>query len=715
MKYWVLNGEEYKSNIQVDGEKVILFNGLVRREIMTDGCRTVSYINMQKEIELINRARPDFCISVNGQRYFSDMFCFEKARIVPCVTRVPFKPSSTMTTAAVYPPAGKAVEITYTNNLLMLTITVRYELYDGLPVVMKLVTVRNDSAETVTIDNVSTDILDITENRDTLFVDSDYNSTTDFIGLDITKYAKNYARYHFDVLEITPLYRMNVKLGSGKTVDSITAFELLFGADYYEQRLIEVKEMYRKIAPWCTDNVLFFHLISNSSRAIRKAVDQCAEVGLEMIIQSFGSGVNMESNKDRYLNRIKKAYDYGHKKGLRMGAYTLAYVKNYRPVKGAEALNHDGSHICRCLACEWAESYMKNVIRFIDRTGADAVEIDGPYGMLMCSGGQTHLHEDFTDSQYKQWKASVVDWYKELKSRGIYINAPDWHFLNGTNRTGVGYEEIAFSEKRQEQLVTSRIYYYKGTFSKNPSQGWGFLPLNVYHGGGKDAQFFPTEKNSLAFDWAMAQLTAAGVWPTLRGRKVYDSETGRDVMKKWINIFKKYRRVLNGITIHFMPPRIDTQNPMETTCIDAIMNQLPYGDERGFVMFFNQSNEERTAEITLPVYYTGLTNLDSPPVPFENTKNCDVSYPLYGDEIAPLVIKARDGSTRTYITDEKAEDKEIPTLPAAELTENTMIISEQDKNPKVYTIDSNGNVKMNITLPPMSYQWYVLRPNQKES
>ena len=213
----------------------------------------------------------------------------------------------------------------------------------------------------------------------------------------------------------------------------------------------------------------------------------------------------------------------------------------------------------------------------------------------------------------------------------------------------------------------------------------------------------------------MAQLTAAGVWPTLRGRKVYDSETGRDVMKKWINIFKKYRRVLNGITIHFMPPRIDTQNPMETTCIDAIMNQLPYGDERGFVMFFNQSNEERTAEITLPVYYTGLTNLDSPPVPFENTKNCDVSYPLYGDEIAPLVIKARDGSTRTYITDEKAEDKEIPTLPAAELTENTMIISEQDKNPKVYTIDSNGNVKMNITLPPMSYQWYVLRPNQKES
>lgn len=66
--------------------------------------------------------------------------------------------------------------------------------------------------------------------------------------------------------------------------------------------------------------------------------------------------------------------------------------------------------------------------RFIDQTGADAVEIDGPYGMMLCSGGKTHRHEDFTDSQYHQWKEAVVDWYQALKARGVYINAPDWHF-----------------------------------------------------------------------------------------------------------------------------------------------------------------------------------------------------------------------------------------------------------------------------------------------
>lgn len=130
-------------------------------------------------------------------------------------------------------------------------------------------------------------------------------------------------------------------------------------------------------------------------------------------------------------------------------------------------------------------------------------------------------------------------------------------------------------------------------------------------------------------------------------------------------------------------------------------------------MFFNQTDKERTEEITLPVYYTGLTDLSVPPAPFPNTKNCDVSYPLYGEEIAPLVIKARDGSTRTYITDEKVIDKPIPPLPEAVDTGRTICISAEDKNTQIYKIDSNGNVHIKITLPAMSYRWYILRAPEK--
>lgn len=709
MKDWVVHPVKEPSVITHTAGIVRLENGLIRREIETQGCKTVSFLNVQTETELITKPHSGFQLLAGGQLYDADDFVFSALRLVPCEERVPFRRAATMTYTGPYPPPGKAVELCYTGKELPLSLTVRYEMYDGMPVLMKRITAKNLSKEAIIIDNIAVDVMCVTQNRDMLFIDSDYDSTTQFLGLELAKYAKNYARYRYDILEVAPLYRMNVTLAPGEEAASICAYELLFTAAYYEHRLIEVKEMYRRIAPWCTDQVLFFHLIANSSRAIRKAVDQCAEVGLEMVIQSFGSGVNMESDSARYLRRIKKAYDYGHKKGIRMGAYTLAYVKNYRPVKGDEALNHDGSHICRCLATDWSRQYMRNVLRFIDQTGADAVEIDGPYGMLLCAGGKTHCHEDFTDSQYHQWKGAVVDWYRELKQRGIYINAPDWHFLNGSNRCGVGYEEIAFSEKRLEQLITSRIYYYKGTFDKNPSQGWGFLPLNVYHGGGKEAMFFPTDKNAFAFDWALAQITASGVWPTIRGKRVYDSQTGKKIFQKWVAIFQKYRQVLNGITVHFMPPRIDPEKPDRTTCIDAIMNQLPYGPVRGFVMFFNQTDSDRTEDITLPVYYTGLTGLSTPPAPFENTKNCDVSYPLYGEEIAPLVIKARDGSKRTFITDEKVVDRSIPPLQNAEPTQHTICVSQEDNAPVSYRIDTNGNITMQIALPAMSYRWYVLR------
>lgn len=713
MQYWVLNGQDYGSKMEETAKSYVFSNGLIRREIAKQSSQTLSFQNLQSSVQLIDTPYADFAVSVNGKVHSAAAYTLTRAKEVPCAERIAFHKTDTMTTDGVYPPPGKALLLHYAAEGLP-AVTVRYEIYDGMPVLMKRLTVQNSSKESITIDNIAVDVLKISNRRDTLFVDSDYDSTTDFLGLDLEKYAKHYARYCYDTLEVAPQQRMNVKLAPGDTLDSIASFELLFGTEYYEQRLIEVKEMYRRIAPWCTDTVTFFHLISNSPRAIRKAVDQCREIGIEMIIQSFGSGVNVESGSARYLNRIKKAYDYGHSKGIRMGAYTLAYVKNYRPVKGDEALNHDASHICRCLATDWSKQYMKKVLRFIDRTGADAVEIDGPYGMLMCAGGKTHNHDDFTDSQYKQWKAAVSDWYREIKKRGVYINAPDWHFLNGTNRTGVGYEEIAFSEHRNEQLVTSRIYYYKGTFSKNPSQCWGFLPLNVYHGGGKDAQFFPTAQNAFAFDWALAQITASGVWPTIRGRKVYDSETGKKIFVKWTSIYKKYRKVLNGITVHFMPPRIDTANPSRTTCMDAIMNQLPHDDVRGFVMFFNQTDRECTQEVVLPVYYTGLSDLDMPPAPFANTKNSDVQYPLYGDEIAPLVIRARDGSERTYITDDMVEDKLIPSLSKSVPTAKTIVLSEEDKDPVSYTIDSNANIHMRLTLPAMSYKWYVLRAPKKE-
>jgi hypothetical protein len=58
---------------------------------------------------------------------------------------------------------------------------------------------------------------------------------------------------------------------------------------------LAVRRMYRVLAPQVTENPVFMHLTDTSAEGVRKAVDQCAAAGFEMIILSFGSGLDMES------------------------------------------------------------------------------------------------------------------------------------------------------------------------------------------------------------------------------------------------------------------------------------------------------------------------------------------------------------------------------------------------------------------------------------
>jgi hypothetical protein len=51
------------------------------------------------------------------------------------------------------------------------------------------------------------------------------------------------------------------------------------------------------------------HLTASDSASIRRAVDQCAAVGFEMVILSFGSGLDMENDDPAYLARLKADAD----------------------------------------------------------------------------------------------------------------------------------------------------------------------------------------------------------------------------------------------------------------------------------------------------------------------------------------------------------------------------------------------------------------------
>ena len=65
-----------------------------------------------------------------------------------------------------------------------------------------------------------------------------------------------------------------------------------------------LKRKMRLLAPHTQENPIFFHMISQNSTLFHDVVDQMADVGFEMVIYSFGSGFDLESDNITYLEQV---------------------------------------------------------------------------------------------------------------------------------------------------------------------------------------------------------------------------------------------------------------------------------------------------------------------------------------------------------------------------------------------------------------------------
>ncbi len=81
--------------------------------------------------------------------------------------------------------------------------------------------------------------------------------------------------------------------------------------------------MYYTIAPWATMNPVYLFCKSFEREVVKKAIDQCAEVGYEMIIISFHTGFNMEDESEANIRYCKELADYAHSRGILIGGYSL--------------------------------------------------------------------------------------------------------------------------------------------------------------------------------------------------------------------------------------------------------------------------------------------------------------------------------------------------------------------------------------------------------
>ena len=648
-------------SVEERDNRLVLENGLIRRTfVISPNFATVDYTNQITGSRVLRGVKPEAVVTIDGREYEvgglkgqpdyayldldwltemtsdQDAFQFREYRVGEPETRYPWVRRRSATSSG-HPPEGVKLTVVFSPppSLGSVRVCVHYELYRGVPVLSKWVTLHNESQKSVQLDALSCEILAVSEQERYRFhVESDYA----FSGMETTEWGpdsdyKTQVDYRYQMpLLLTSRYPLGpgVSLQPGETFKSFRSFEILEDSDDRERKGLARRKMYRTLAPQVTENPILMHVRSAEPDAVRLAIDQCAEVGFEMVIMTFGSGFNIESEDAEYIATMKALTDYAHGKGIQLGGYTLMCASR----NVGEDFNcidpdtgHPGSRFGQsaCLASGWADGYFRRVLNFMDATGMGVIETDGPYHGDVCAATTHAHHTGLADSQLRQWEA-CVHFYHECRARGIYINSPDRYYLSGSNKCGMGYRETNFSLPRERQILISRQNIYDGTYEKTPSMGWMFVPLVEYHGGGAAATFEPLCDHLDDYESHLAQNFGSGVMACYRGPRLFDTEQTKAVVKKWVDFYKRYRPILDSDLIHVRRP--------DGCSIDCVLHANARIRPCGLAMLYNPTRTVQQLTLKLPVYYTGLSKIakirekEGEPTAYKVDRNYNVEIPI---------------------------------------------------------------------------------------
>jgi hypothetical protein len=681
-KDWLLQPFTQKSEVKVlkNGKLLEITNGLISRQIrVSPNAATVSFVNLTTNEQFVRSVRPEARVVINGKSYnvgglygqkehaylleeWIDKFTslpedFQFVRYETGDVKPHFNWKTTTWTANRKLPTGKSLTLFFQADALKgIEVAVHYEIFDGIPLLSKWVSLENKSGGSFRLTQVVNEILATPEEESAvvgkpekmkkpqkLYIENNYayNNAMRYELSDQATHWKidssytSQVNYNYEtpcVVEIYPTLGVGIDMAPNEHYKSIRSYELLLDSYDRERNGLARRKMYRTIAPWTTQNPIFMHLISTDPVKVKSVIDQCAETGYEMVILSFGSGLNMEDASEINIRKFKELADYAHSKGIKLGGYSLFSSRRIDdendvidPVTG---LPDKGAFFgnAPCLASKWGINYINSLKKFISETGFDLLEHDGPYPGDVCASTKHPGHKGLEDSQWVQMQMQK-EFYQWLNARGVYINAPDWYFLDGSHKIALGYREVNFSLSREQQRILNRQNIFDGTWDKIPSMGWDFVPLTKYQGGGAEAVLEPLSEHLNDYKQLMMQYYGSGIQACYRGPRLYDTEATRKVVIETINWYKNYRDILNADIIHLRRP--------DGRDWDGIMHVNPALTTKGLVMLYNPLKEAITRKIKLPLYYTGLTK--EAKVRTENGKTA--TYQINRDYYIELTIQ----------------------------------------------------------------------------
>ena len=653
---WLINADRFKAGVWAgeDGKSILISNGLVSRVFrITPNLATINIVNQMSNESMLRAVSSEGELTINGIRWHlggldgqpergylksewieqmtpkSHSFIVEDFEIRDSIHSLKWARSRWALNKRL--PTGKSLVFTLrgVDEVKNVKVKLYFDIYDHIPIIRKHLEVINNGDTPINLDSFKLENLAFVEPESpveeqdpkefihpNIHVESDYhvgpgfteretNSVVHWVADKDYTSQTSYTLKTPCVLDVSLDIGPDVEISREQPFASYMVYEMPMDSYDRERMGLFKRRMQLTIAPWTSENPIFMHLTSTNPEVVKRAVDQCVECGYEMVILSFGSGLNAEDISEENIARFKELVDYANSRGIELGCYSLLAsrwisdeVDIINPKTGKRGGMTFGSSPCLC--SDWGYEYFHKIKTFIERTGMTCFEHDGSYpGNVCASTSHTH-HKGLNDSQWRQFQ-KITELYNWMCEKGVYINVPDYYFLNGSTKVGIGYREVNWSLPRERQLIHTRQLNYRCTWERLPSSLWSFVPLVQYHGGGAAATLEPLSEHLYEYRTLMFQNYGAGVQACYRGPRLYDTEETKQVVIDVISWYKRYREILNSDIIHLRQP--------DARDWDGIMHINPNLKEKALAMFFNPTDQEMIRTIKVPLYYTGLDKI----------------------------------------------------------------------------------------------------------
>lgn len=354
---WLIQPPRTATALQADPQRheLSLSNGLIRRVWrISPNAATVALDQLPLQKSLLRGVKPEAVVEIDGARYevggligqpeyayfrrewldkmtaARGAFRFVRHESGPAGTPLEWK-RGRYAPAALWPPKGVRLTLHFDSPALPgVAIAVCYEMFDGLPVLAKWISLKNGTQQPLRLNRFTSEVLAVVESEsnvegippppDSLYVETEYafhgmdprTSNRAVHWVEDPQYSTqvNYARKTPAQLEVRPPIGPDALIEPGASFNSFRVFELVYDSTDRERNGLARRRMYRTLVPWTQENPILMHVRKSDPASVRAAVDQCADAGFEMVILSFGSGFDMEREDPAYLGEIRSLVGY---------------------------------------------------------------------------------------------------------------------------------------------------------------------------------------------------------------------------------------------------------------------------------------------------------------------------------------------------------------------------------------------------------------------